>query len=186
MCCVLLEIVWLGLFVTLISIFARVFCLMIRRPPRATLDRSSAASDVYKRQVREVVLEAGQDPSAYQGWANCCHALAEDHPSTMGTTALRRALEDAKVEPAELKLVLFAGMSRDYLPSWSVATEIMKACGTGGHCMGLDMTAGCLGALSALCLLYTSDAADERSSVDLGGRRIIKNTRQCILTPILN
>ena len=30
-----------------------------------------------------------------------------------------------------------------------------------------DGQAGC-------CLLYTSDAADERSSVDLGGRRIIK------------
>ena len=28
--------------------------------------------------------------------------------------------------------------------------------------------------LFASCLLYTSDAADERSSVDLGGRRIIK------------
>ena len=30
------------------------------------------------------------------------------------------------------------------------------------------------------CLLYTSDAADERSSVDLGGRRIIKkkNTKK--------
>ena len=29
------------------------------------------------------------------------------------------------------------------------------------------------------CLLYTSDAADERSSVDLGGRRILKKkTRQ--------
>ena len=27
---------------------------------------------------------------------------------------------------------------------------------------------------SNACLLYTSDAADERSSVDLGGRRIIK------------
>src|SRR5678816_1066311 len=26
---------------------------MIRRPPRSTLDRSSAASDVYKRQVQE-------------------------------------------------------------------------------------------------------------------------------------
>ena len=26
----------------------------------------------------------------------------------------------------------------------------------------------------SICLLYTSDAADERSSVDLGGRRIIK------------
>ena len=31
------------------------FFLMIRRPPRSTLDRSSAASDVYKRQVRGVV-----------------------------------------------------------------------------------------------------------------------------------
>ena len=29
-------------------------------------------------------------------------------------------------------------------------------------------------ALRCPCLLYTSDAADERSSVDLGGRRIIK------------
>ena len=30
------------------------------------------------------------------------------------------------------------------------------------------------------CLLYTSDAADERSSVDLGGRRIIKKTKRRI------
>ena len=45
----------------------------------------------------------------------------------------------------------------------------------------LGVTNGALIALIALgytlvygCLLYTSDAADERSSVDLGGRRIIK------------
>ena len=30
------------------------------------------------------------------------------------------------------------------------------------------------------CLLYTSDAADERSSVDLGGRRIIKKKKRAI------
>ena len=30
------------------------------------------------------------------------------------------------------------------------------------------------------CLLYTSDAADERSSVDLGGRRIIKKKNMTI------
>ena len=29
-----------------------------------------------------------------------------------------------------------------------------------------------------VCLLYTSDAADERSSVDLGGRRIIKKKKR--------
>ena len=33
-------------------------------------------------------------------------------------------------------------------------------------------------ALHKRCLLYTSDAADERSSVDLGGRRIIKKKKQ--------
>ena len=31
--------------------------------------------------------------------------------------------------------------------------------------------------LYRICLLYTSDAADERSSVDLGGRRIIKKNK---------
>ena len=36
------------------------FFLMIRRPPRSTLDRSSAASDVYKRQDIEDVGALGQ------------------------------------------------------------------------------------------------------------------------------
>ena len=35
-----------------------------------------------------------------------------------------------------------------------------------------DIVAYCIQARS--CLLYTSDAADEEDSVDLGGRRIIK------------
>ena len=41
------------------------------------------------------------------------------------------------------------------------------------------LRASCFASLfkpSDRCLLYTSDAADERSSVDLGGRRIIKKT----------
>ena len=32
--------------------------------------------------------------------------------------------------------------------------------------------------LLPVCLLYTSDAADERSSVDLGGRRILKKKKE--------
>src|SRR5678809_1232321 len=36
---------------------------MIRRPPRSTLDRSSAASDVYKRQVVIIPIQCGQIPS---------------------------------------------------------------------------------------------------------------------------
>src|SRR5678815_2467434 len=49
------------------SLTAPIFCfffLMIRRPPRSTLDRSSAASDVYKRQL----VRAG--PVAHQGSAH--------------------------------------------------------------------------------------------------------------------
>ena len=43
--------------------------------------------------------------------------------------------------------------------------ERFRECGGGTH-------------LVSGCLLYTSDAADERSSVDLGGRRIIKKKKQ--------
>ena len=45
---------------------------MIRRPPRSTLDRSSAASDVYKRQIKipmPVVLEGGGLPKLSNNWA---------------------------------------------------------------------------------------------------------------------
>ena len=38
--------------------FVFVFCLRIRRPPRSTLDRSSAASDVYKRQPWQQPFES--------------------------------------------------------------------------------------------------------------------------------
>ena len=34
--------------------------------------------------------------------------------------------------------------------------------------------------LMRVCLFYTSDAADERSSVDLGGRRLIKKKKRRI------
>mgnify|MGYP003381673539 CR=1 FL=1 len=48
--------------------------------------------------------------------------------------------------------------------------------------LGLDVLAGQIGHPEyhfddSACLLYTSDAADERSSVDLGGRRIIKKKK---------
>ena len=39
-------------------------------------------------------------------------------------------------------------------------------------------------ARSGPCLLYTSDAADERSSVDLGGRRILKKNTSTTITCI--
>ena len=46
----------------------------------------------------------------------------------------------------------------------------------GGGITGVVYEIGALRAIND-CLLYTSDAADERSSVDLGGRRIIKKKK---------
>ena len=89
---------------------------MIRRPPRSTLDRSSAASDVYKRQAITRRFRTDQ-------WSTPTGALAG---------------KDA------------------------------------GEFIGQALV------LPEYCLLYTSDAADERSSVDLGGRRIIKKKKSAL------
>ena len=48
-----------------------VFFLMIRRPPRSTLDRSSAASDVYKRQI--------QNPPFGVEWKKVAEAVKDEH-----------------------------------------------------------------------------------------------------------
>ena len=59
-----------------------------------------------------------------------------------------------------------------------------RQCGPtgGGACASIApvarRTSAALAGQSWACLLYTSDAADERSSVDLGGRRIIKKKKQ--------
>ena len=62
--------------------------------------------------------------------------------------------------PTRNTLVIFLGRERD--DSWMV--EAVD---------GLLQFNG-----QKTCLLYTSDAADERSSVDLGGRRIIKKKKK--------
>ena len=65
----------------------------------------------------------------------------------------------------------------------AATAEPEVSCGLGAH-----LENGAMSALSSTyqtfraashlaCLLYTSDAADERSSVDLGGRRIIKKKK---------
>ena len=64
------------------------FFLMIRRPPRSTLDRSSAASDVYKRQVQrlirvsdEIVVSVEKAPSKEKQEANMILSKKADKPT---------------------------------------------------------------------------------------------------------
>ena len=99
---------------------------MIRRPPRSTLDRSSAASDVYKRQD-------------FVGSSDRCEVVSA-LDVLIAETRDARAVAMNDIDPAQ-------GLREHFAPR-------------------------------SVCLLYTSDAADERSSVDLGGRRIIKKKKK--------
>ena len=49
---------------------------MIRRPPRSTLDRSSAASDVYKRQ--ELLISAKHDKYSNASWTKIYSGVPTD------------------------------------------------------------------------------------------------------------
>ena len=58
---------------------------MIRRPPRSTLDRSSAASDVYKRQVLQQPLDLSVD---------AVRARKPEHlPTVLSKDEVRRILD---------------------------------------------------------------------------------------------
>ncbi len=104
--------------------------------------------------ILEWAAARGGDVSSYAGWANACHATENDHPSTMGAEALGTALTESGVDAADLRLVVFTGSSRDYVPSWSVASEIMRLNGATERCLGLDLTAGCLATLAGLDLAH--------------------------------
>jgi 3-oxoacyl-[acyl-carrier-protein] synthase III len=118
---------------------------------RAGLDILGAGVAIPAAQnTRALCQSLGADPSGFRGWDNVCIAGEDEHPAAMGAAALRAALDDAGIAATDLSVVVSAGMSRDYPPSWSVSTEIMKAVGAPPTALGIDLTIGCLGTLAAL------------------------------------
>ena len=127
-----------------------VFFLMIRRPPRSTLDRSSAASDVYKRQTYTNPNSQADRPEFILDWGD--------------NTPLDTIQRDSAT------LVQIAGINTQR--NLYIHTHVYP--GPGVFLLQyIDPNR-----VADVCLLYTSDAADERSSVDLGGRRIIKKKKK--------
>src|SRR5450756_573385 len=126
---------------------------MIRRPPRSTQSRSSAASDVYKRQI---VVDDDIDVSNLEElmWAVCSRsdpATSIDFIRNAWSTPL-----DPSIPP-----------ERKAKGDFTNSRAIIDAC---RPFHWKDQY--------PICLLYTSDAADDLLCVDLGGRRIIKKKKK--------
>jgi 3-oxoacyl-[acyl-carrier-protein] synthase III len=104
--------------------------------------------------VADRVQAAGVDfvPNTYFGWKNVRIAGAEDQPSAMATAAVTAALEMAGVTPDQVDLLVSTGGAHDYLPPWSVATEIMRKIGAPPTAVGFDLNTGCAGALIGIDL----------------------------------
>ena len=73
--------------------------------------------------------------------------------------------------PGAVRVVVAIGVG-----AGAVAARLGDLVAGDGAADGADHRAFGAGAVAG-CLLYTSDAADERSSVDLGGPRIIKKKK---------
>src|SRR5664280_3891824 len=69
----------------------------------------------------------------------------------------------------------FTNIDFDYFQSHIEGEIINEIQRSGYSADGIILNAG---GYTHTCLLYTSDAADEEDSVDLGGRRIIKKKNQ--------
>eukprot|EP00658_Telonema_sp_P-2_P036112 TRINITY_DN2617_c0_g1_i17.p2 TRINITY_DN2617_c0_g1~~TRINITY_DN2617_c0_g1_i17.p2 ORF type:complete len:193 (-),score=29.10 TRINITY_DN2617_c0_g1_i17:123-701(-) len=189
---------------------------MIRRPPRSTLSSSSAASDVYKRQILDstelIILVIGK-------YGACCLMVACSYTAQICRELLLAIWGEHAQEPTSGCLIRehetsqtskHAGSHHGWntnTPSTNgVAKRECGGCGTGppqsivggevadglgeGRCSVADGELGLVQQNSHgepdetpvlcvdTCLLYTSDAADEEDSVDLGGRRIIKKKKK--------
>lgn len=113
-----------------------------------------------KIRIVEKILAEGGDAAVHEAnmatgrdWKYICVASGDDHPSTMGHKALAAAMKDAGIGAQDLGLIICVSASRDYLPIWSVSTEIGRLAGVSPDCLGMDLSNGCLGSLVALEIL---------------------------------
>eukprot|EP00657_Telonema_sp_P-1_P004071 TRINITY_DN19411_c0_g1_i1.p1 TRINITY_DN19411_c0_g1~~TRINITY_DN19411_c0_g1_i1.p1 ORF type:complete len:150 (+),score=76.38 TRINITY_DN19411_c0_g1_i1:77-526(+) len=130
---------------------------MIRRPPRSTQSRSSAASDVYKRQGKVVGIQKdGKDQQLGKTFGDYTVKIVNE--SNLGTSFGRHFDKEDELIPIITR------------PSVEAVKNFKKELDQDS----INLLAQLIKLQNIPCLLYTSDAADDLLCVDLGGRRIIK------------
>ena len=130
------------------------FFLMIRRPPRSTLDRWSAASNVYKRQ--DTSRRSARIDSEYS-WNTTTPLPYRTTPVSTrpGFTDERQALTCLHThEPARMSVNGQKKIASDSLSEWG------KAAPETGRSHAIDSLHNHL--LLSVCLLYTSPSPRDR------------------------
>src|SRR5680860_1919233 len=128
---------------------------MIRRPPRSTQSRSSAASDVYKRQTifhPNLRSRTCGTPKRHASWSNCDFQEQVSKVSPEGAWSYGRfgcAVRTLRVARTPCPDIISCG-----------ACQVDNATRRGYNHEKRSTVS---------CLLYTSDAADDLLCVDLGG-----------------
>ena len=126
------------------------------------LVRSRGLGDVYKRQVfhKARLFDASGKMDETREWYQKALSLTTN-PQLKETIRLRLTFTEVIAKDVQGLVALAKASPRDFRNRAAIALAILD----------FDKEAA---DLYQVCLLYTSDAADERSSVDLGGSRIIK------------
>jgi len=109
-----------------------------------------------RRSAQEIASDHGLtlDAVGRLGLTSKTVAGDDDHPSTMGARATRRALEAAGLTPDDLDLLIFAGVTRDWPAPWIAAFGVLHELGA-HRAAGLDLANRCAGGIDALWLART-------------------------------
>ena len=149
----------------------------MRRPPRSSLSSSSVSSDVYKRQVRasgirdqyvDFTVDIRSDSKTNEIFDNSSFLLAGTYSGNISVM-----IDSKGVIHERSCFIDNYNFEKHSLSDSYKSNKIIEL----NNEAALSMQAGKLKPFMWICLLYTSDAADEEDSVDLGGRRIIKKKK---------
>src|SRR5450756_3260674 len=148
---------------------------MIRRPPRSTQSRSSAASDVYKRQARDLVqqfhvrravapgqVEAARPFQVQDAALEALHGERAAGPERDRVQPVGVAVEVRLEDPVGLEDPTIRSEARGRLVLGPVHRDDVALVGAGHHLVTIGaLGAGHVAAVPTAWLLYTSDAADD-------------------------
>eukprot|EP00658_Telonema_sp_P-2_P013972 TRINITY_DN15297_c0_g1_i6.p1 TRINITY_DN15297_c0_g1~~TRINITY_DN15297_c0_g1_i6.p1 ORF type:complete len:328 (+),score=42.03 TRINITY_DN15297_c0_g1_i6:229-1212(+) len=167
--------------------------LVIYRPPLLTWDSNTGFhnEDDWCSRLLDTCIQSGISPLTCPGTDNMVNSCPVDHYAQLlvGDTITAKVVEDdggkskfrvgmGTTAPMDLNAVnahIAEALGLHRVPSFAWVAAIKR----GSTSLPYSTLLPTLDrALPKNCLLYTSDAADEEDSVDLGGRRIIKKKKK--------